>query len=182
MLVLLTSNECNTRSALKTPLCHPLIYNCLFWFNIIYYVSISASENSFLCLSDRISHMGNVFVGVLNTRLRWKRHQITFINTSDCIALIRKNTLNTLTNEGQREEAAASWTTLVWLNPSPYQAEWNQPPSGRIPFHLLVCTIFWWLTKACDSVRASDLRLTCKLSSTLRLSSAVHHTKPVPLQ
>lgn len=131
--------------------------------------------------------MGNVFVGVLNTWLRWERHQITFINTRQLHyphqkKKIQKNTLNTLINEDQCEEAAASWTTLVWLNPSPYQAEWNQPPSGRIPFHLLVCTIFWWLTKACDSVRVSDLRLTCKLSSALRLSSTVHHTKPALLQ
>lgn len=57
-------------------LCELVNNNCLFWFRVIYYVSISASENRFFCLSDRISHVGNVFAGVFCTPVWWKHHQM----------------------------------------------------------------------------------------------------------
>lgn len=173
------SNNGTSRAALKIPVCQLLNNNCLLWFSIICYVSISACENSFLCLFDRISHMGNIFAGVLNTWVRWKHHQI--FDKYEAIVTLSDYTRTRIYE--QIDKWGQVWRSCSWTLRSSCTTEpvTLPSPSGRISFYLLVCTIFWRLAKDCESRWASDFRLTCKWSFTCLTSLctiAVQYKRP----
>lgn len=122
----------------------------------------------------------DVCLWVFLTQLRRKRHQIfdkykAIVTLSDYIHTL----MNTLINEGQSEEAAAGLRgRLVWLNPSPYQAEWISHSPEESYFICLCAQSVGHFPKLLRWV--SGLRLTCKLRVLLCASApSVHNRTPI---